>query len=181
MALHRATHLASGGTSSTRVVYDLELGRGFGYGLAELGIAGFALAVTWSERDGFIHWDGRHGRALLQFLLDFDEIVGFNLLSYDNSVLRGYLLASEHTLVRTLQDRTIDLHHRLYVASGRRYSLQDVATSTLGEGKRPAPRGDDPLLLAEYCERDVELTHDLDDFRRTYGLLYVRGLTSYAL
>jgi hypothetical protein len=158
-----------------RVVVDLELGRGFGFGLPDLDYSGFEIAVTWDDLDGFVHWEGISGRALLHYLLEHTEIVGFNLLAYDNKVLQGYLQPREAWLVDELKRSTVDLHNLLLVASGVRYSLQEVASNTLGEGKLTPPEGYDPLLLADYCERDVELTRDLDDFRRAYGLLYVRG------
>ena len=63
----------------------------------------------------------------------------------------------------------------IYQGTGQRHSLESVARATLAEGKIQPPADPDPLLLAEYCERDVELTRDLDDFRRLYGMLYVRG------
>lgn len=158
--------------ASTRVVVDLELGRGFGYGLHELGIAGFQVAVTWSDVVGFIHWPGDTGRALLGYLLQHDEVVGFNLLAYDNAVLAGYLLPAQRGIAGLLKERTLDLHAMLYRATGRRHSLQSVAQATLGEGKLTPPTDDDPILFAEYCQRDVELTRDLDDYRRQYGWLY---------
>ena len=152
---------------------DLELGKGFGYGLQDLEIAGFELAVTWGDVDGITHWPGSIGRELLRYLREFDEVVGYNLLAYDNRVLSGYLLPGERRLAADLQNRTVDLHALLFRQTGRRYSLQQVASATLGEGKLPFPLGDDPVLVAEYCQRDVELTRDLDDFLQAYGLLYV--------
>lgn len=166
-------------SSSARVVVDLELGRGFGYGLADLSIAGYEVAVTWDDVDGFRHWGGAEGRELLDYMLEHGEIVGFNLLAYDNPVLSGYLLASESGIADELKRRTIDLHALLYVATGRRHGLNSVAYETLGERKlvpgRPLGLDGDPILFAAYCERDVELTRDLDDFRRSYGVLYVSG------
>ena len=159
----------------SRVVVDLELGRGFGYGFADLRIAGYEVAVTWDDADGFLHWSGREGRALLDYLRHHQEIVGFNLLAYDHPVLGGYLLPSEGAVARYLKEHTVDLHALLYVATGRRHSLESVARETLGRGKLAPPVNGDPELLAEYCERDVELTRDLDDFRRLYGVLYLRG------
>lgn len=160
--------------STSRVVVDLELGRGFGYGLTDIRISGFEVAVTWSDTDGFIHWGGGNGRQLLGYLLEHAEIVGFNLLSYDNAVLRGYLLVHEERRIGDeLKLRTIDLHSLLYQATGRRYGLDTVARQTLGEGKLTPPDDGDPVLFAEYCERDVELTRDLDDYRRAFGVLYV--------
>ena len=158
-----------------RVVLDLELGRGFGYGLGDLGFAGFEVAVTWSDADGFTHWPGTAGRVLLKYLLGHGEIVGFNLLAYDNRVLAGYLQPREAWMVEELKAATVDLHALLYAATERRYSLREVATNTLGEAKAVPPMAYDPVLLADYCQRDVELTRDLDDFRRAYGLLYVRS------
>ena len=164
-----------------RVVVDLELGRGFGYRLEELGLGGYEIAVTWSDREGFVHWSGRAGRALFHYLLEHDQIVGYNLLAYDHRVLDGYLLEHEHGLARELRARTVDLHTLLYRATGRRHSLDQVAWETLGQRKAIPPRDSDPVLLGEYCERDVELTRDLDNYRRQYGLLYVGHGSAVAL
>ena len=160
-----------------RVVVDIELGRGFGYTFADLDIAGFAFAVTWDEHGGLLRWHGTEGRELLAYLLRHNQIVGFNLLSYDNRVLAGYLTASEHAVVGELEDKTVDLLHLIRLKLGRRASLNEVALATLGERKLPPPVGDDPDPedVWQYCEWDVELTRDLDDFRRAYGVLYVGG------
>ena len=165
----------------SRVVVDLELGRGFGFGIGDLGFAGFDVAVTWSDVDGFTHWPGSAGRALLRYLLEHSQIVGFNLLAYDNRVLAGYLQPGDRWMVGELTRRTVDLHALLFGALGRRPSLQEVATNTLHESKSEPPAAYDPVLLADYCQRDVELTRDLDDFRRAYGVLYVRGGTGCKL
>ena len=53
-----------------RVVFDLELGRDYGLGLQDLDYAGFEVAVTWDDLDGFRHWRGAQGRALLGYLLE---------------------------------------------------------------------------------------------------------------
>ncbi len=90
-------------------------------------------------------------------------------------MLAGYLRGGDDRLAKELKRRTIDLHSLLYQATGRRYALDSVARETLGQAKFTPPANGDPILLAEYCERDVELTRDLDDFRRQYGLLYVLG------
>ena len=69
----------------------------------------------------------------------------------------------------------MDLHQLILLATGRRYSLETVAQNTLQVGKRHPPEDGDPALMAEYWERDVELTRDLDDYRRAFGVLYVSG------
>jgi hypothetical protein len=153
-----------------RVVVDLELGRGFGYELADLPVSGFAVAITWDDHDGFLCWHGAEGRELLDYLLAHDEIVGFNLLRYDNTVLAGYLLPSEQHLLAQLREKTIDLHALLLHETGIRWSLDRIAQEVLGESKLPAPTGGDWQELAHYCERDVELTRDLDDVRRVLGV-----------
>ena len=164
-----------------RVVFDLEQGRRYGYALADLDHAGFEVAVTYDDHHGFLRWDGAWGRALYAYLLKHDEIVGFNVYAYDKRVMAGYLTGADRGLPARLREKTVDLHALLMAADGRRFSLQEVATNTLGEGKATPPVGYDPVLLGDYCERDVALTRDLDDYRRAYGVLYVRGGLAVAL
>ena len=99
--------------------------------------------------------------------------MGFNLLRYDNAVLAGYLLPSERHLVGTLTRKTVDLHTLVLRDTGERWSLERIAQRLLGVGKLAVDADSTHDEIAAYCERDVELTRDLDDLRRLNGGLWV--------
>jgi DEAD/DEAH box helicase domain-containing protein len=87
-------------------------------------------------------------------------VIGYNIRRFDLPVLTGYGLKLEGLDV-------FDLMDEVERGLGRRYiKLEYVAQGTIGEGKS----GDGKIAvewfkqgrfkeLAEYCERDVEVTH----------------------
>ena len=89
-------------------------------------------------------------------------IVGFNIMGFDYSVLRGYS-PFDFRRLNTL-DILREVHQRL------RYR---VSLDALGRATLDAPKNADGLdalrwfkqgrlnLIAEYCQKDVELTRDL--------------------
>ncbi len=114
-------------------------------------------------------WDSKQEKMLTFFEKDLGElvklcrdrlIVGYNIRRFDLPVLTGYGLKLENLDV-------FDLMDEVERGLGRRWiKLEYVAQGTLGEGKSA-----DGLmaiewykqgkfdLLAEYCARDVEVTH----------------------
>ena len=153
------------------VIFDLEQGRGFGYGLGDTAISGYELAMTWDETNGYLRWRGGEGRALVSFLRGADVVVGFNCLAYDYRVLGGYLHERERTLVMAmLKTKTVDLFIRVKYATFRGYGLDALGQSTLGLGKLQSPDSEaDEEGRWDYLERDVELTRDLYQHIKTSG------------
>ncbi len=114
-------------------------------------------------------WDSKQAKMLTFFEKDLPELVklcrdrllvGYNIRRFDLPVLSGYGLKLENLDV-------FDLMDEVERGLGRRFiKLEYVAQGTLGEGKSA-----DGLmaiewykqgkfdLLAEYCARDVEVTH----------------------
>lgn len=100
--------------------------------------------------------------ALIDHLMDFDLIVGFNIKRFDYQVLRGY---------RSFDFRqvpTLDILETVNGFLGYRLSLDHLARVTLGKAKT----GDGMQALrwwkegkireiVEYCKMDVAITRDL--------------------
>jgi DEAD/DEAH box helicase domain-containing protein len=116
-------------------------------------------------------WDSREGKMLTFFEQDLPKlvklcterlVVGYNIRRFDLPVLTGYGLKLENLDVFDIMDETER-------GLGRRWiKLEYLAQGTLNEGKSA-----DGLMaiqwfkegkwdiLAEYCARDVEVTHKI--------------------
>jgi DEAD/DEAH box helicase domain-containing protein len=122
-----------------------------------------AVAVLYDSREKrFEHFKEGDVHRLLARLREADLVVGFNLLRFDYAVLRGY--AREPLDDLPTFDLLLDLHQKL----GYRLSLGHLAEQTLGASK--SADGLDSLRwwregkidqVADYCERDVEITRRL--------------------
>ncbi|NKB68940.1 MAG: DEAD/DEAH box helicase [Candidatus Latescibacteria bacterium] len=158
------------GTGPHIVVFDLETMRS----AAEVGgwnkahMMGMSVGIVWDSKEGqFSSYFEEQVDDLIAHLQRADLVIGFNIIGFDYSVLRGYSKFDFRTL-NTL-DILRDVHARL------RYR---VSLDSLGKATLEAPKTADGLqalqwfkegrldLIEEYCRKDVELTRDL--FR--YGL-----------
>lgn len=147
------------------VVFDLETQRS----AAEVGgwnkafLMGISLAVIWDSRqDGFVTYFEKDVDRLIEHLRAADLVVGFNILGFDYSVLRGYSQFDFRQL------NTLDILREIHAQLKHRVSLDAVATATLD-----TPKTADGLqalqwwkegkveLIEEYCRKDVEVTRDL--------------------
>jgi hypothetical protein len=110
-------------------------------------------------------------RDLWSLLCEADQIVTFNGLAFDLPIcyLEAMLLDGER--LPWPQARQIDLFDSINRATGRWYSLNDLALGTLAreksaDGRKAAQwlKSGDPALIAEcvdYCKLDVKLTRAL--------------------
>lgn len=109
-------------------------------------------------------------------LVEFDLIVGFNILRFDYAVLGG-LSRFDFSSLPTL-DMLADIHARL----GYRLSLDHLARETLGAAKsadglqalawwKDGRIGD----IVDYCRQDVAVTRDLFVFGLRHGCLLFRN------
>ena len=147
------------------LVFDLETQRSFRDvgGRTLMQQLGMSVGVVYSFRDdSFQPYLEADVEPLIERLLAAELVVGFNLLSFDYEVLRGYRAAPlEH--VSTL-DIMVDLQGKLTF----RPKLDSVLQATLGVGK--TADGLQALewwkqgridLIEKYCTEDVRLTRDL--------------------
>jgi DEAD/DEAH box helicase domain-containing protein len=157
------------------VVFDLETQRS----AAEVGgwdkayLMRMSLGVVWdSHQQSFSTYFEKDVEALLAHLQKADLVVGFNIIGFDYSVLRGY------TRFDFQQLNTLDMLRDIYAQLRYRVSLDALGRATLAVAKSAdglqalqwfkAGRLD---LLEAYCQKDVELTRDLFQYGLDHGHL----------
>ncbi|MDJ0782866.1 MAG: DEAD/DEAH box helicase [Desulfosarcinaceae bacterium] len=137
---------------------------------------GLSCAVLYdSARDAAaVYWE-RDVDRLLRRLDTLDLVVGFNLLRFDYRVLRPYLPDGWRPWA------TLDILEQVRQRLGYRRSLAHLAQETLnsaktGDGLQALRWWRQGRLaeLADYCRRDVALTHDLYRYGRRHGHLIYR-------
>lgn len=124
-----------------------------------------AVAVTKSSTNGEIRlWFEEEVPRLIQYLLSFPKIVGFNIKSFDNGVLASYLDGA----LERLNAKSIDLMELVEQKLGHRMSLASISGPTLRRGKvldgalaaKLWKEGNEEQVIS-YCKDDVEITYDL--------------------
>jgi DEAD/DEAH box helicase domain-containing protein len=125
--------------------------------LSKLGVS---VACAFDSADGKMHTFFEQDLGKLVELCTKRLVIGYNIRRFDLPVLTGYGLKLEGLEV-------FDLMDEVERGLGRRYiKLEYVAQGTLNEGKSADGlmaiqwyREGKFDLLAEYCARDVEVTH----------------------
>ncbi len=123
---------------------------------------GVSVAVLYDSKNGFIHYRENEMEKLIATLFQMDLIIGFNNKRFDNKVLSAYTKRPLHALP------TLDILEAIANQLGYRLSLDRLAEHTLGVKKS----GSGLLalqwykegkfdLLSKYCQKDVDITHDL--------------------
>ena len=147
------------------VVFDLETQRS----AADVGgwnkayLMGMSLGVVWdSHEERFTTYFEKDIDALLAHLQRADLVVGFNIIGFDYSVLRGY------TRFDFKQLNTLDILRDIHARLRYRVSLDALGRATLN-----SPKSADGLqalqwfkegrmdLIESYCQKDVEVTRNL--------------------
>jgi DEAD/DEAH box helicase domain-containing protein len=157
------------------IVFDLEtkkLADEVG-GWSHIDKMGFAVGVTYDVlADVYQRFTEEHSDELIELLSQADQIIGFNLIRFDYTVLRPYGLRNSPSL----KEKTTDILLDLYSALGFRISLDKIASATLDESKladglaavRWFREGKVDLVL-DYCEQDVRVTYKLWVYGATHG------------
>jgi DEAD/DEAH box helicase domain-containing protein len=127
-----------------------------------------SVGIVWDSRlDDFVVYHEKDVDRLVEHLQRADLIVGFNVVGFDYSVLRGYTNFDFGEL------NTLDIIKEVHAYLRYRVSLDALATATLN-----SPKSADGLqalqwfkegrmdLIEKYCRQDVQVTRDL--FR--YGI-----------
>ena len=114
------------------LVFDLETQRSFEEvgGRNSTRKLGLSLGVVYDYRDGeYRTYREEDVEALIADLASADRIVGFNLLSFDYEVLRGYRRLDFKSV------DTLDMLAHIHAKLGHRVSLSSLAKASLGEDK----------------------------------------------
>ena len=147
------------------VVFDLETQRS----AAEVGgwnkahLMRMSCGIVWDSREErFVTYLEDQVEDLIEHLERADLVVGFNVIGFDYSVLRGYTNFDFRTL------NTLDMLREVKAHLNYRISLNALASATLN-----APKSADGLqalqwwkegrldLIEQYCRDDVKITRDL--------------------
>ncbi len=146
------------------VVFDLEtkrLAQDVG-GWKNISRMGLSVAVTYSNRLGYMTFFEDNVKDLVEFLDASDLVIGFNHIGFDYKVLSAYTDFDFHHL------NNLDMLIEIKGVIGHRVKLQNLAEITLGEGK--SGDGLDAVkwfregkmdLVEAYCRDDVRITRDL--------------------
>ena len=157
------------------VVFDLEtkrLAKEVG-GWNHIDKIGFAVGVTYDvSADSFNRFTEDQTDQLIDLLIQSEQIIGFNLIRFDYTVLRPY----GFQLTDAIRTKTVDLLQDIYNALGFRIGLDNLAEATLHESKSADGlaavkwfrEGKIDKVFA-YCEQDVRVTYQLWEFGATHG------------
>jgi DEAD/DEAH box helicase domain-containing protein len=157
------------------VVFDLETQRS----AAEVGgwdrahLMRMSIGIVWdSHQQNFTTYFEKDVDALVTHLQAADLVVGFNVMGFDYSVLRGYTRFDFKRL------NTLDILRDIYARLKYRVSLASLGKATLDVAKSAdglqalqwfqAGRLD---LIETYCRKDVEITRDLFQYGLDHGYL----------
>jgi DEAD/DEAH box helicase domain-containing protein len=162
------------------VVFDLETQNLFEDvgGRTNTAALKMSCGVTWSSAQDEFHtyWE-KDVPALVSELKSAGRVVGFNIKSFDYEVLRPYVPNERLQFLPTL-----DILDDLFRTLSFRISLDTIARATLGESKIADGlqavswwREGKLDLLAEYCQKDVDVTRRIYEFGCENG--YVNYIT----
>ncbi len=134
-----------------------------------------SVAVTFDESSEYKFWYEEDAIELIEYLLQFDKIIGFNIKHFDNAILSHYLAGSKEELDKKSVDMLEIVENRL----GHRLTLQAIVSATLKVAK--SADGDQAVKwwqngqqdkVAEYCKDDVSLTKDIYLYGVTNGQIF---------
>ncbi len=161
-----------------KIVFDLETQKSFdevgGRNKNHLLKVSVAVAYVYPENK-FLVFEEKNVHKLGEILQEADQVIGYNIVSFDYEVLRPYLHFNPTTLP------TLDLLVEVEKVLGHRVGLDSVASATLAASKLAS--GMDAIKfwrtgqkdkLKEYCVEDVRLTRDIYEYARANGKLFYK-------
>lgn len=126
-----------------------------------------SVAVTFDAKHDYQVWDENQIEPLINHLLNHEKIVGFNIKSFDNTVLSQYRKDAKELLDK----KSIDMLEIVEGRLGHRVSLQNIVEPTLKEKK--SADGEQAVKwwlngekdkVVSYCKDDVKITKSLYEF-----------------
>ena len=134
---------------------------------------GMSVGVVWdSHANKTITYLENDIESLISHLQIADLVVGFNIIGFDYSVLRGYSQFDFKNI------NTLDILRCIHQRLNYRVSLDAVGKATLNVSKTADGlmalkwfREGKIDLIEKYCRKDVELTRDLFNFALKEGYL----------
>lgn len=155
------------------LVFDIETQKGFDE-ISNISEMGVAVAVSCSSlTQDYKYFTENNVQELITDLFNADYVVGYNIINFDYSVLKGYTNKDFNTI------KTIDMMRIVQKSLGFRPKLDNLLEATFGEKK--TADGLQSLrwfkqgridLIKEYCYHDVRLTKALYDFGKENGFVW---------
>ncbi|OGI22002.1 MAG: hypothetical protein A2287_10465 [Candidatus Melainabacteria bacterium RIFOXYA12_FULL_32_12] len=162
--------------TSRIIVFDIETQKGFDEirNIPEMKVA---VAVSCDCSTGkYKYYTEDNVSELIEELFSADTVIGYNVISFDYCVLKGYTSRDFNTI------KTIDMMRIAQVALGFRPKLDNLVTATLEVSKTADGlqslrwfKEDKIDLIKEYCHADVRLTKELYEFGRDNGFIYANN------
>lgn len=136
-----------------------------------------SVAVTYNVTTGeFKDYSEHTVDELIEDLLNAKFVVGYNVLRFDYKVLEAY------TQKPLSQIKSVDMLDYLHRRLGFRVSLDSLAETTLGIHKSGTGlqavewwRNGEIEKLLSYCRKDVQITHDVYQYGKEHGCVWVRN------
>ena len=159
------------------VVYDIETSLGSGGTHNQCFEMAYSIAscdeIGEDKKFPYRYVDSDGAKRYADYLLSFDgRVIWFNSISFDNVVLLENVWYSEEQ-IKQLHQKSLDPFLLLWKLTGRRMSLNNVASTLIGESKTLSgghegqhlleeykKTGNEKFLtkVKEYCRNDVHLT-----------------------
>jgi DEAD/DEAH box helicase domain-containing protein len=166
-------------------VLDLETQRSAqevgGWHLA--GKMGISCVVVYdSRKDDYLEFMEDDIPGLIEHLMGFHYVVGFNIKRFD------YLVMSSHTNFDFSRLKTLDILEDVHQKLGYRLSLDHLAGATLGVAKSGNGlmalewwKQGEIRKIIDYCKMDVEITRDLFLFGKENGYLLFKNKAGHSV
>jgi hypothetical protein len=160
--------------NSYPIIFDIESKYTFRQ-FADPSKLGVSVAVAYDYADGKYHvFTEDNLKDLFPRMERASYVIGFNSIGFDLPVLQAYY----HGDVNCFS--SFDMLDDIRQTTGRRFSLNDIAQSTLGVKKSGHglqatewyKNGEIDKIIT-YCTDDVKITRQVFEYGCTYGCVYI--------